>query len=102
MTGTNDFMQTLAWSLLHFLWQGAAIAAVAAACMYVFRKPATRYVVGIGALALMLASFAITFSLVGGPSAGSVQDGAPAAPVALPLPLSAGSAGHFIDQPDTG
>ena len=30
-------LQVLAWSLLHFLWQGAAIAAVAAAIMFVFR-----------------------------------------------------------------
>ena len=27
MIATTEFMQTLAWSLLHFLWQGAAIAA---------------------------------------------------------------------------
>ena len=30
--------------------------------MFVFRKPATRYLIGIGALALMLASFAVTFA----------------------------------------
>ena len=59
-------MHTLAWSLLHFLWQGAAIAAVAAAFMFVFRKPATRYLVGIAALALMLVSFGVTFTLISG------------------------------------
>ena len=32
--------------------------------MFVLRKPATRYLIGIGALVLMLASFAITFSLI--------------------------------------
>ena len=38
--------------------------------MFVLRTPATRYLVGIGALVLMLASFAITFSLISGvPSA---------------------------------
>ena len=47
MNATTEFMQTLAWSLLHFLWQGAAIAAVAASFMFVLRRPATRYLVGI-------------------------------------------------------
>ena len=64
MSATTEFMQTLAWSLLHFLWQGAAIAAVAAAFMFVLRKPATRYLVGIAALALMLVSFGVTFALI--------------------------------------
>jgi beta-lactamase regulating signal transducer with metallopeptidase domain len=100
MIATNDFMYTLAWSLLHFLWQGAAIAAVAAACMFVFHKPATRYVVGIGALALMLASFAITFALIGGPSGSTVHVGAPAAPVALPLQSPAESVRHFMEPRD--
>ena len=70
MTTTTEIMRVLAWSLLHFVWQGAAIAAVAAALMFVFRKPATRYLVGIGALVLMLVSFGVTFALVsGGPNA---------------------------------
>lgn len=64
MIASPDFLDALAWSLVHFLWQGAAIAALAAAVMYVFRSPATRYLVGIGALALMLASFAVTFSVL--------------------------------------
>ena len=58
MNAPTDLMHTLAWSLLHFVWQGAAIAAFAAALMYVLRKPATRYLIGVGALALMLLSFA--------------------------------------------
>ena len=64
MIASPAFLDALAWSLVHFLWQGAAIAALAAAVMYVFRSPATRYLVGIGALALMLASFAVTFSIL--------------------------------------
>jgi beta-lactamase regulating signal transducer with metallopeptidase domain len=64
MIASNDFLHTLAWSLLHFVWQGAAIAALAAALLFVFRKPDARYLIGIGALALMFASFAVTFALV--------------------------------------
>ena len=39
MNASADFMNALAWSLVHFLWQGAAIAALAAAFMFVFRSP---------------------------------------------------------------
>src|SRR4029079_7613136 len=49
-------MRALAWTLLHFLWQGAAIAALAGALMALFRGSSTRYLIGVGALALMFAS----------------------------------------------
>ena len=85
MTLTTEIMRTLAWSLLHFLWQGAAIAAVAAAFMFVFRKPATRYLVGIAALALMLVSFGITFTLISGAHAAGGELPAAGAPAAASL-----------------
>jgi beta-lactamase regulating signal transducer with metallopeptidase domain len=85
MNETTEIMRTLAWSLLHFLWQGAAIAAVAAAFMYVFRKPATRYLVGIAALALMLVSFGITFTLISGSSGIATEVSAAGAPAAASL-----------------
>ena len=47
-------MQSLGWALLHFLWQGTALAALAAAAMALCRRASTRYLVGVGALALML------------------------------------------------
>jgi beta-lactamase regulating signal transducer with metallopeptidase domain len=47
-------MQSLGWALVHFLWQGAAIAALAASAMAAFRRPSARYVIGIAALVLML------------------------------------------------
>jgi beta-lactamase regulating signal transducer with metallopeptidase domain len=82
MITTTSFMQTLAWSLVHFLWQGAAIAAVAASLMFVLRKPAARYLVGVGALALMLASFCVTFALVGESSRSLAEFSAAGAPAA--------------------
>jgi bla regulator protein blaR1 len=87
MNAPNELMLTLAWSLLHFLWQGAAIAALAAALLYVFRKPATRYLIGVGALGLMLLSFGVTFSLLSSshePSAAATAVGAPAAALVPP------------------
>jgi beta-lactamase regulating signal transducer with metallopeptidase domain len=93
MNATTSLMQALAWSLLHFLWQGAAIAAVAASLMFVLRKPATRYLVGLGALALMLVSFAVTFSYVTGSATNAATEfptvGAPAAASASTLAATA-------------
>src|ERR1700733_1081099 len=56
-------MQALGWALLHFLWQGTAVAALAAAAMALCRHASTRYVVGVGALVLMLLAPLSTFFL---------------------------------------
>lgn len=54
-------MHSLGWTLLHFLWQGTALAALAAGAMAVCRRPSARYMAGIAVLALMLASPVATF-----------------------------------------
>jgi beta-lactamase regulating signal transducer with metallopeptidase domain/uncharacterized protein YnzC (UPF0291/DUF896 family) len=54
-------MQSLGWALLHFLWQGTAIGALAAGVMAMSRRASTRYLVGVGALVFMLAAPAATF-----------------------------------------
>jgi beta-lactamase regulating signal transducer with metallopeptidase domain len=93
-------MQTLAWSLLHFLWQGTAIAAIAAAAMVVLRNPATRYLVGITALVLMLASFVITFAAISAPAATVAEAaiGAPAAAPASAREATAYSANNLMEE----
>ena len=50
------------WTLVHFLWQGAAIAAAAAIGLRLLRRgsPQARYVLACVALAAMLASPAVT------------------------------------------
>src|SRR6266481_2151857 len=58
---TPDFLRTLGLSLLHFLWQGAALAALAAAAMALARKASTRYAIAIFALMAMVAAPAITY-----------------------------------------
>jgi beta-lactamase regulating signal transducer with metallopeptidase domain len=55
-------MQSLGWALLHFLWQGTALAAVAAGAIAIARRPASRYLIGIGALVFMLLAPIATFS----------------------------------------
>jgi len=54
-------MQSLGWALVHFLWQGVAIAALAASAMAVFRRPSARYLIGVGTLVLMLLAPMATF-----------------------------------------
>ena len=54
-------LQALGWALLHFLWQGAALAAIAAAAMAIARRPAARYVIGVCLLTAMLLAPAVTF-----------------------------------------
>ena len=51
----------LALSLLHFLWQGAALAALAYTVMAFCRSAAARYAVGVGTMAVMLAAPLGTF-----------------------------------------
>ena len=47
-------MQSLAWALLHFLWQGTALAALGAVLMALSRRARVRYLVGVTFLVLML------------------------------------------------
>lgn len=49
-------MHSLGWALLHFVWQGTAIAALAAVLMTLCQRASTRYALAVGALVLMLAA----------------------------------------------
>ena len=54
-------MHSLGWTLLHFLWQGTALAALAAAAMAVCRRTSARYVIGVAVLVLMFIAPLATF-----------------------------------------
>lgn len=56
----HSFVQALAWTLVHFLWQGAVIGFVTLVLMRSSRLPWTRYAIGVGALVLMLISPIVT------------------------------------------
>ncbi|HWZ84530.1 MAG TPA: M56 family metallopeptidase [Terriglobales bacterium] len=58
---TPEVMRPAGWALLHFLWQGTALAALATVAMAPFRKASARYVVAVGILLLMLAAPVATF-----------------------------------------
>ena len=57
-------MHSLGWALLHFLWQGTALAALAAVFMALCRRSSMRYALAVGALILMLAAPIATFFLL--------------------------------------
>lgn len=56
----QPLVQALAWTLVHFFWQGAAIAVLAFVLMRSSRLPGTRYAIGAGALAAMLVAPIVT------------------------------------------
>jgi beta-lactamase regulating signal transducer with metallopeptidase domain len=58
---TPDVLRTLGLSLLHFLWQGGALAALAAPAIGLARKASTRYAIAIVALVAMVAAPAVTY-----------------------------------------
>jgi len=59
----THLLPAIAWTLIHFCWQAAAIAAVygAASLLLSRRSSQTRYAVALAALLAMLASAAVTF-----------------------------------------
>jgi beta-lactamase regulating signal transducer with metallopeptidase domain/sporulation protein YlmC with PRC-barrel domain len=79
--------RALGWALLHFLWQGTALAALAAAAMNLCRRATTRYAVGLATLVLMLAAPVVTFLYLQHASLADTDDVSlsPVASVARPI-----------------
>jgi beta-lactamase regulating signal transducer with metallopeptidase domain/uncharacterized protein YnzC (UPF0291/DUF896 family) len=73
-------MHSLGWALLHFLWQGTAIAAFAAAAMALCHRSSMRYWVGVAALLLMLVAPFATFAFYA-----QQHDGGPGNATSSPL-----------------
>ncbi len=59
-----ETMRIVALTLLHFLWQGAALAAVAYVSLSLLRSASTRYTFLVGLLVLMLAAPVATFLIL--------------------------------------
>ena len=57
-----EVLRTLGWTLLHFIWQGAGLAALFAVATAVCRSAPARYALGVSALVLMMVSPVITFT----------------------------------------
>lgn len=63
-----ETIRLVALALLHFLWQGAALAALAYLAMSLCRSASARYMAGVSALTLMLVAPVATFFALQGPS----------------------------------
>jgi len=72
-------MHSLGWTLLHFLWQGTAVAALAAVLMALCRRASARYALAVGALVLMLAAPAATFFVLTSSNEAAPATSSPAA-----------------------
>jgi beta-lactamase regulating signal transducer with metallopeptidase domain len=81
---TPDVLCNLGLSLLHFLWQGAALAAGAAAAIAVARRASTRYAIAIGALILMVAAPVMTYMVLGNSSPVQTAPGQTQVPMIAP------------------
>jgi beta-lactamase regulating signal transducer with metallopeptidase domain len=83
-------MHSLGWALLHFLWQGTALAALAAVLMTICRRASARYAVALGALVLMLAAPVATFFfLTSGSASAPTKVDSPAQPEPMALNVAA-------------
>ena len=71
-----DVLRTLGWTLLHFLWQGAGLAALFAVAAAVCRSASVRYALAVGALVLMLVSPVATFMWLRAQAYPAVRTGA--------------------------
>lgn len=80
--------ETLGLSLLHFTWQGAGLAALAALMLHLLRHraPETRYAVLVGALVAMAVCPPITYGILDGRSAAAPGPLSSASPAPAPSP----------------
>jgi beta-lactamase regulating signal transducer with metallopeptidase domain len=73
-----ELLQALGWTLLHFIWQGAGLAALFAVANTVCRRASTRYALAVITLILMMAAPVITFTWIlqqANPAVGSGAQG---------------------------
>jgi beta-lactamase regulating signal transducer with metallopeptidase domain len=59
-----ELLRALGLALLHFLWQGAALAALAALAMGLAKSASTRYALGVAFLVAMAAAPVVTFVIL--------------------------------------
>lgn len=90
-------MEQLGWTLVHFLWQGALIAAVCALCFSFLRSPHARYAAGLAGLALMAAAPVLTWLALGATGPAGARFEVPAGLPAAPPPELPGSITLPID-----
>ncbi len=71
-----EFLQALGWTLLHFVWQGAALAALFAVTATICRGASARYALAVATLMLMMAFPVATFTWIYHQTSPAVRFGA--------------------------
>lgn len=96
-------IRAVGWALLHFVWQGTALAAFAAGAMAMSRRAAVRYAVGVGALTLMLLAPLATLAFLWQEHSGVADTGksSPLAAVAWPNARGRAAASGPAETPST-
>src|SRR5881628_2145012 len=94
LTIDRAMVETLAWTLLHFVWQGLVVAAALALLdtLLLRSRPQLRYLAGCVAMVVMLASFIATFVVTSGnPGRVLGSHATPRLTSSQPVALAAGS-----------
>ena len=82
-----ELLQALGWTLLHFVWQGAALAALFAVANTLCHRATTRYALAVITLVLMMAAPVITFIKLTQQEDPAVQFGAQGASAGAAKPV---------------
>jgi beta-lactamase regulating signal transducer with metallopeptidase domain len=105
MIDIRDFAQqatvdALAWTLLHFLWQGAALGFLALTLLRVARpeRATTRYAIGVATLGLMLITSIATFAFLANASPRPVDSGFTLFPAIAPDPHQLASIDETVNE----
>jgi len=91
-------MHALGWALLHFLWEGTALAALAAAAMALSRRTSARYLVGVATLVLMLIAPVATFLFYSQPHSAIAETANSSRLVAGAWPIAKNSAARVASS----
>jgi beta-lactamase regulating signal transducer with metallopeptidase domain len=100
-----DLLRPLGLTLLHFLWQGVAVAALASVALALSRRGAVRYVVALVALAAMVAAPVITFAVLqssGSPDESMMVIANPSSPAELHVAQPESHARAEVAEKDAG
>src|ERR1051326_599763 len=91
-------MHALGWALLHFLWEGTALAALAALAMALCRRTSARYLVGVATLVLMLIAPLATFLSYSQPHSAVAQTASSSRLVAVAWPVAKNGAARVASS----
>jgi len=94
-----ELLQALGWTLLHFVWQGAALAALFALANSICRRATTRYTLAVATLVLMMAAPVITFTAMRQKTIPAVTFGARGASTSVVKPVQGVSVTARLSAP---